>query len=76
MPLPPVTDLESSLPPILAKGLVVEIRTSLNVRYGSKADILRCGSDVLFTPESGHVRRIGSCLLWAKSGLLTHFAFD
>ena len=25
-----------------------------NVRFGSLADILRCGSDVRFTPESGH----------------------
>src|SRR5207344_1352494 len=25
-----------------------------HVRFGSKADILRCGSDVRFTPNSGH----------------------
>ena len=25
-----------------------------NVRFGSLADILRCGSDVRFAPESGH----------------------
>jgi hypothetical protein len=25
-----------------------------NVRFGSLTDILRCGSDVGFTPESGH----------------------
>ena len=28
---------------------------SPNVRFGSLADILRCGSDVRFAPESGHV---------------------
>jgi len=27
-----------------------------DVRFGSKADIPRCGSDVRLTPESGHVR--------------------
>src|SRR5215471_21061729 len=32
------------------------------------ADILRCGSHVRFTPESGHVQRNSPCLLWAKSG--------
>ena len=27
---------------------------TVDVRFGSKADILRCGSDVRFTPNSGH----------------------
>ena len=27
-----------------------------DVRFGSLADILRCGSDVRFTPENGHVQ--------------------
>ena len=39
-----------------------------HVRFGSLADILRCGSDVRFTPESGHVRCISSCPLCANSG--------
>jgi hypothetical protein len=36
----------------------------LNVRFGSKADILRASSEVRFTSESGHHR----CPLCAKSG--------
>ena len=40
----------------------------LNVRFGSLADILRCGSDVRFTPNSGHVRCTSLCPLSAKSG--------
>ena len=39
------------------------------VRFGSKADILRCGSDVRFTPESGHLPRTSRCPLSAKSGI-------
>ena len=38
------------------------------VRFGSLADILRCGSNVRFTPESGHVQCTGSCPLCANSG--------
>src|SRR5689334_6280739 len=34
----------------------------------SKADICSASANVLFTPESGRVRRKPSCLLWAKSG--------
>jgi hypothetical protein len=29
---------------------------NLNIRFGSKADILTAIGDVRFTPESGHVR--------------------
>ena len=39
----------------------------LDVRFGSLADILRCGSDVRFTPESGHVQCNLGCPLCAKS---------
>ena len=39
-----------------------------DVRFGSKADILRCSSDVRFTPESRHVRCTSPCLLCANSG--------
>ena len=37
-------------------------------RFGSEADILRCGSPVHFTPESGHLQRTGACPLSANSG--------
>ena len=41
----------SALPPI------ADICSALaHVRFGSLADILPCGSDVRFTPESRHVR--------------------
>jgi hypothetical protein len=30
------------------------IKTALNVRFGSLADISRCNRHVRFTPESGH----------------------
>jgi len=36
------------------------------VRFGSKADISRCDSDVRFAPESGHSQCSSSCLLWAN----------
>ena len=36
--------------------------------FGSKADILRCGSDVRFTPRSGHQSRLSECPLSANSG--------
>jgi hypothetical protein len=39
-----------------------------DVRFGSKADILRCGNDVRFTPESGHLQCNSPCLLRANSG--------
>ena len=39
-----------------------------NVRFGSLADILRCGSDVCFTPESGHEEARAECPLSASSG--------
>jgi hypothetical protein len=40
----------------------------LDVRFGSLADILRCPSDVGFTPESGHLQCTSACPLWANSG--------
>src|SRR5262245_15166954 len=40
----------------------------LHVRFGLKADICSAKRYVRFTPESGHVRRTRSCLLWANSG--------
>jgi hypothetical protein len=39
-----------------------------DVRFGSKADMCGAKGHVRFTPESGHVRCNGPCLLWAKSG--------
>ena len=39
-----------------------------NVRFGSKADISACVSDVRFTPKSGHSQRRLRCPLCAKSG--------
>ena len=41
--------------------------TRNNVRFGSLADILRCGSDVCFTPKSGHASATSKCPLSAKS---------
>jgi hypothetical protein len=38
-----------------------------NVRFGSLADILRCGSHVHFTPNSGHLRLSFECLLCADA---------
>jgi len=42
------------------------------VRFGSLADILRCGSDIRFTPESGHSQLRSECLLSAKSEMADH----
>ena len=39
-----------------------------NVRFGSKADICSAIGHVRSSPESGHMRRNKSCLLWANSG--------
>jgi hypothetical protein len=39
----------------------------LNVRFGSKADILVLKCDVCFTPKSGHCRPTVECPLSAKS---------
>jgi hypothetical protein len=39
-----------------------------NVRFGSKADMAAPKLDVRFTPQSGHVQRKPSVLLWAISG--------
>jgi hypothetical protein len=39
-----------------------------HVRFGSKADIRQLGTDVRFTPKSGHRIAGAGCPLWAKSG--------
>ena len=39
-----------------------------DVRFGSLADILRCGNDVRFAPNSGHVQCNSACPLSANSG--------
>jgi hypothetical protein len=41
---------------------------SVNVRFGSKADMNRSNRDVRFTPKSGHWLAPAECLLCAKSG--------
>src|SRR5262249_12072628 len=41
-----------------------------------KADILRCHSDVRFTPESGHVRCSSPCQLWAQKTDIQSRLFD
>ena len=41
---------------------------SLNVRFGSKADIGGGAADVRFTPESGHWNSVCECPLCANSG--------
>ena len=38
---------------VLLAGAVRLSQDRLHVRFGSLADILRCGSDVRFTPNSG-----------------------
>src|SRR5215469_1982342 len=38
-----------------------------NVRFGSKADIVRVSTDVRFTPKSGHRLPVLECPLCAKS---------
>ena len=43
-----------------------------DVRFGSLADILRCGSDVRFTPESGLSEARAACPLSANSGHQPH----
>ena len=43
-------------------------RALRHVRFGSKADICGAKQHVRFTPNSGHVQCISSCLLCAKSG--------
>ena len=39
------------------------VERATDVRYGSQADILRCESDVRFTPKSGHLKCNNPCLL-------------
>jgi ABC-type uncharacterized transport system substrate-binding protein len=39
-----------------------------DVRYGSKADISECPTNVCFTPECGHQSDIAPCPLCAKAG--------
>ena len=41
---------------------------SLDVRFGSLADILQRGDDVRFAPEGGHVQCTRQCPLCANSG--------
>ncbi|MES0385123.1 MAG: hypothetical protein ABUJ98_11105, partial [Hyphomicrobium sp.] len=41
---------------------------TIDVRFGSEADILDARSNVRFTPESGHFQRQRSCPLSAISG--------
>jgi hypothetical protein len=41
---------------------------SLNVRFGSKADIATDQRNVCFISESGHSLRRSECPLWVKSG--------
>ena len=54
------------------------INSSMNclpdVRFGSLADISASQRDVLFTPNSGHVQRIGQCPLCANSGHVSSIA--
>jgi hypothetical protein len=50
--------LSSFPPPTFRKEIVAvqakRVKGQADVRFASKADILRCGSDVRFTPNSGH----------------------
>jgi hypothetical protein len=48
------------------------VRAAVIVRFGSLADILRCDSDVCFTPESGYVR----CLRDARFGPIARHSVD
>jgi hypothetical protein len=50
-------------------------RREPNVRFGSLADILRRGSHVRFTPESGHLQCTSLCPLCANSGHLALFDY-
>src|SRR5262249_25771635 len=43
---------------------------TMNVRFGSKADIRSKKIDVRFTPKSGHRLSVLECPLCAKSGLM------
>jgi len=49
--------------------IVIEVPENMHhVRFGSKADICAAIGHVRFTPQSGHVRCTGQCLLCANSG--------
>jgi hypothetical protein len=48
----------------------------LNVRFGSKADIVGYERDVRFTPESGHCRATVGRLLSASSGQCAAIVFS
>ena len=39
-----------------------------HVRFGSKADIAECETNVRFTPENGHWNSVAACPLCARSG--------
>ena len=43
-----------------------------DVRFGSKADITECKTNVRFTPESGHWKSVVERPLCANSGLFPH----
>ena len=45
-----------------------------NVRFGSKADIAECETNVRFTPESGFVPNSGHCALLDATYSITTFA--
>jgi len=47
-----------------------QVKETTDVRFGSKADILRCESDVRFTPESEHSGAQTECPRRANSGLM------
>ena len=48
----------------------VHIERRSNVRFGSKADIAECETNVRFTPKSGHSLRRLERPLCARSGLM------
>src|SRR5262249_28550254 len=55
---------------IAGQGCASHQKRSLNVRFGSGADIARLLSNVRFTPQSGQIADRSLSLLCAKSGLL------
>jgi hypothetical protein len=47
--------------------IAIALSDSLNVRYGSEADVTLLNFDVRFTPKSGHSAARSRCPLCAKS---------